>query len=161
VDLRQVLELLSYGVTIVGFPYAIAVYLFAQRKARLHEEEQVYLTLIDEYVNFLQLVLANADLHLRTAQPVAHLSEEQQERKLVLFDILVSLFERAYILVYDEPMSRQKQRLWHSWEDYMREWCRRDDFRASLPQLLQGEDGDFVQHISAIAQQEAASVPPE
>jgi hypothetical protein len=48
-------------------------------------------------------------------------------------------------------MSRQTRRLWSSWEDYMREWCRREDFRADLPELLQGEDPDFQQHIKKIA----------
>jgi hypothetical protein len=32
----------------------------------------------------------------------------------------------------------------------MREWCRREDFRASLPELLEGEDPDFVSYIRAL-----------
>jgi len=73
------------------------------------------------------------------------------ERKSALFGILVSIFERAYILVYEEKMNRQTSRLWSSWEDYMREWCRREDFRTALPQLLEGEDPDFQRHITKIA----------
>ena len=61
----------------------------------------------------------------------------------MLFEILVSIFERAYILVYEERMGRQSARLWSTWEDYMRAWCRRGDFREVLPQLLEGEDPDF------------------
>ena len=49
-------------------------------------------------------------------------------------------------------MSRQARRLWQSWEDYMREWCRRDDFRAALGGLLQGEDEDFQRLITKIAE---------
>jgi hypothetical protein len=52
-------------------------------------------------------------------------------------------------------MNRQAQRLWLSWEDYIREWCRREEFRAELPELLQGEDEDFCRHISRIAADEA------
>jgi hypothetical protein len=36
----------------------------------------------------------------------------------------------------------------------MREWCRRADFCAMLPQLLEGEDPDFVACITAIAREE-------
>lgn len=43
-----------------------------------------------------------------------------------------------------------------TWEDYMREWCRRKDFRETLPELLQGEDEDFQAHIRKIAEAEAA-----
>lgn len=156
--LLTVLEMLSYAVTIIGFPYAIGVYVREQRLARIRDEEAVYLALIDEYVRFQQFVLEHADLHLRAVGPAPALTEDQQERRLVIFDILVSLFERAYILVYDETMPRRQARLWQSWEDYMREWCRREEFRASLPLLLEGEDSDFARHISQIARQEEAQL---
>ena len=60
------------------------------------------------------------------------LNPEQKERRYALFSILVSIFERAYMLVYEDTMSRQTTRLWQSWEDYMREWCRRADFRERM-----------------------------
>jgi len=61
--------------------------------------------------------------------------------------MLVSLFERAYLLMYDEKMSPEQLRRWHSWEDYMRDWCKRADFRATLPTLLEGEDPAFVAYL--------------
>jgi hypothetical protein len=70
--------------------------------------------------------------------------------------MLVSLFEKAYIILYSEDMGRDARRRWLSWEDDMREWCRREDFRAALPQLLEGEDDEFSKHILRIAQAEAA-----
>jgi hypothetical protein len=53
-------------------------------------------------------------------------------------------------------MSDRKLRRWLSWEDYMREWCGREDFRNALPQLLMGEDADFSRYISRLAQEEQA-----
>jgi hypothetical protein len=38
----------------------------------------------------------------------------------------------------------------------MREWCRREDFRNMLPQLLPGEDPEFAAYIVRIADEEAA-----
>lgn len=75
---------------------------------------------------------------------------------MVLFEILVALFERAYILVYEEDMDKDEARLWASWEDYMREWCRRADFREALPALLSGEDPDFAAYISRLSAEEDA-----
>ncbi len=155
---REDWELWSYVVTVVGLPFAIAVFVWEQRKERAAEDEEVYQRLSDEYAEFLKLVLQNSDLHL-TAARIHPLTEEQQERKLVLLDILVSLFERAYLLVYEEDMSGQQQRLWKSWEDYMREWCRREDFRGLLPQLLRGEDPDFAAYIRKLAEEELAHRP--
>jgi len=152
------MEMLSYLVTIVGLPFAIAVLLYEKRKERQNDEEQVYLKLSDEYSSFLRLVLDHADLQLlRRHGPEGQMTNEQEEKKLAIFGILVSLFERAYMLVYEERMSQQDRRLWLSWEDYMREWCRRADFRAALPELLEGEDEQFCHHIERIADQAAGS----
>jgi hypothetical protein len=52
-------------------------------------------------------------------------------------------------------MSEKQARRWHSWEDYMREWCWREDFRACLPELLRGEDPDFAAYIRRLADESA------
>lgn len=149
-------ELASYVVTVVGLPLAITVFIYEQRKERQLEEEELYQRLSDEYADFLRLVLENADLQLQSKLSTSNnLTGEQIERRHTLFEILVALFERAYILVYEQDMNRETRRLWQSWEDYMRQWCRRDDFRAELPELLEGEDEDFSQHILRIAGEES------
>lgn len=148
-------EFLSYVVTIFGFPFAIAIFIYEQRRERQNDEEELYQRLSDEYADFLKLVLENSDLQLLRKEILnQQLTGEQLERRDILFEILVALFERAYILVYEENMNKQTQRLWLSWEDYMREWCRRQDFREMLPKLLEGEDEDFKKHILRIAEQE-------
>ncbi len=155
------LEALSYAVTIIGLPLAIYVFLREQRKERQNDDEEVYLQLSDDYAKFLRLVLENADLRLMTQlRPEQPLTPDQIERRNVLFELLISIFERAYILVYEDRMSRQASRLWQTWVDYMREWCARPDFRELLPQLLQGEDPEFQAYIQGIAKQEAAAPTP-
>ena len=76
---------------------------------------------------------------------------------LVIFDMLMSLFERAYLVAYKEQMSPTEQRRWNSWDDYMREWCRRDDFHNTLPTLLRGEDAAFQNYLRRVAQEERGS----
>jgi len=151
-------ELLSYIVTVFGLPLAIAFFLHEQRKERDNEEEEVYQLLSDAYIDFMKLVLANPDLKLRSQASTPDLSPEQQERTQAMFEILISLFERAYLLAYEDDMSSKQLRRWRSWEDYMREWCRREDFRAQLPRLLQGEDADFASYIRNLAQEESDSL---
>lgn len=151
------MEFLSYVVTVIGLPMAIAVFVHEQRKERHNEEEEIYQQLSDDYQDFLRLVLDHADLKLFSRQPSQEFSEEQVERRSILFGILISLFERAYLLVYEPDMPRRTRRLWQSWEDYMREWCRHQDFRRALPELLRGEDEDFCAHITRIAAEESAT----
>ena len=141
----------SYLVTVVGLPMAIFVWVRDQLRERQNEEEEIYQQLSDSYADFLKLVLSNSDLQLRSTRSPMQLTDEQRERKLILFDILISLFERSYILIYEDDMDRQARRMWQSWEDYMREWCKRNDFRTALPQLIEGEDPDFAAHILRIS----------
>src|SRR5690606_14431259 len=116
-------ELLSYIVTVFGLPLAIYSFIVEQRKERENEAEEVYQLLTADYTEFLKLVMANPDLKLRSQSMAQDLTEEQQERVLVIYEILISLFERAYLLSYDEKMTGKQRRRWLSWEDFMREWC--------------------------------------
>lgn len=152
------LEALSYVVTILGFPGAIAVFVYEHRRRSANEENEIHRNLSEEYDNFLRLVLDNADLLLlRRSGAEPGLSEEQQERREIIFRMLLSLFEKAYIILYDDDMGREAKRRWLSWEDDMREWCRKHDFRAALPDLLEGEDDLFSAYILALARAEAWS----
>ncbi len=148
----ELLEAASYVVTIVGLPLAILVFVREQRRERQNDQEEIYQRLSDDYTSFLKLALDNADLHLlrkQGAEPL--LTDDQRERKYTLLNILV----------YEDRMDRQTRRLWLSWEDYMREWCRRRDFREVLPELLRGEDEDFAAHNGHIAQAEADHPGPD
>lgn len=152
-------ELLSYIVTVFGLPLAIFAFMLEQRKERENEEEEVYQMLSDAYTDFLKLEMSNPDLKLRSQIANADLSEQQRERIQVMFEILISLFERAYLLAFEDHMTGKQLRRWRSWEDYMREWCGRDDFRKLLPRLLQGEDPDFAQYIRQLADEPGPGHP--
>jgi hypothetical protein len=157
-EVREGWELASFVVTALGLPFAIAFFAWEQRKERDNEEEEGYQLLSDAYNDFLKVVLAHPDLHLRTNDPLSNPTTEQVERMLVIFDMLVSLFERAYLVAYKPRMGETERRRWNSWDDYMREWCRRDDFRNALPQLLRGEDPEFQHYLRRIAEEERGAL---
>ena len=147
-------ETASFVVTVFGLPFAIFLFLYEQRKERDAEDEEAYQLLQDAYNDFLKIVLDNPDLQLRSASMRADLSDEQRERTLIIFEMLIALFERAYIVSYEPDLKGVALRRWNSWDDYMREWCRREDFYYLLPQLLRGEDPDFAAYIRRIADTE-------
>jgi hypothetical protein len=154
----EAFELASYIVTVIGLPMAIGIFFYEQRKERENEEEEAYQLLSNAYTDFLKIVLANADLQLRTHEPLPDPTPEQKERMWVIFDMLVSLFERAFLVAYKDDMTPTERRRWNSWDDYMREWCRRDDFFNALPQLLRGEDPAFAAYMQRLAQEERAAL---
>ena len=152
--MRDAWELASFIVTALGLPFAIAFFAWEQRKERDNEEEEAYLHLADAYNDFLKIVLANADLQLRTNAALANPTPEQNERMLTIFDMLISLFERAFLVAYKDDMTPTEQRRWNSWDDSIREWCRRDDFHNALPTLLRGEDPEFTAYVRRVAAEE-------
>jgi hypothetical protein len=153
-------ELASYVVTTLALPFAILVFAWEQRKERDNEDEEAYQLLSNAYTDFLKVVLAHPDLRLRTREPLPDPSPEQRERMLVIFDMLISLFERAYLVAYKQDMSEAEARRWNSWDDYMREWCQREDFHNALPLLLRGEDPAFQDYIRRVADEEGGALIP-
>jgi hypothetical protein len=153
-------EIASYVVTVIGLPLAIALFFYEQRKERANEEDEVYQLLSDAYNDFLKVVIDNPDLRLRSDLATPDLSSEQQERMLLIFDMLISLLERAYLTAYDDDMTASQKRRWNSWEDFMRQWVRRDDFYYRLPQLLKGEDPEFAAYLQALAAGERGGAVP-
>jgi len=152
----QTWELLSYMVTVFGLPVAMAVFLYDKRKERIAEEEEVYAALANSYQDFLRLAIENADLRLMSKTRTDELNPEQRERMRAIFGLLIALFERAYLLLYDTDLTGKDARRWRSWEDFMQEWCGRDDFREAIPELLLGEDPEFARYIRKLAEEMAA-----
>jgi hypothetical protein len=147
-------EVASFVVTVFGLPFAIFLFLYEQRKERDNEDEEAYQLLQNAYNDFLKIVLDNPDLQLRSTIKPHDLTDEQRERTLIIFEMLIALFERAYIVSYEPDLKGIALRRWNSWDDYMREWCRREDFYYLLPQLLRGEDPDFAAYIRRVADDE-------
>ncbi len=155
---RDFWELASYVVTALGLPLAMAIFVFEQRKERANEEAEVYQLLANAYNDFLKVVIDNPDLHLFTNSATPDLTPLQQERMLVILDMLMSLFERAYLTAWGERMNEPQQRRWNVWEDFMREWIRRDDFHLRIEALLIGEDPDFQAYFRDLVRQERGSM---
>jgi hypothetical protein len=156
---RDFWELASYVVTALGLPLGIGVFVYEQRKERANEETEVYQVLANAYTDFLKVVIDNPDLHLFTNSATPDLSPQQLERMLVIFDMLMSLFERAYLTAWRPVMEGDVLRRWNVWEDFMREWIRREDFNARIEDLLIGEDPDFQLYFRGLVQQGRGALP--
>jgi hypothetical protein len=153
-------ELLSYMVTVLGLPLAVGVFLFEKRKERKAEEEEVYAALANSYQDFLRLALDNPDLRLMSQTRTCDLNPEQLERMRAIFGMLIALFERAYLLLFDTDLTGKDARRWRSWEDFMQEWCGREDFREAMPELLRGEDPEFAAYLQRLSSDATSASGP-
>jgi hypothetical protein len=157
-DTLRLWEFGSYLVTVIGLPVALYVLWREHRESRVNElkeieqrDEETYLRLSEQYTEFVEAVLRYPELGLHPRLPeMTDLPPEAQARKLLFFEMLIELFERAYILLHEEVLDAQGARRWRSWADYMEQWCGRRDFREALPALLSGEDPAFANYILAL-----------
>lgn len=150
-DWMQAWELASYIVTTLGLPLAVITFIYQQRRERDNEDEEAYQMLSDAYIDFLKVVLANPDLPLRDGHAVPDPSDEQRRRMQTIHQMLISLFERAYLVAWTDERDGAAARRWASWDDYMREWLAQDSFHDALPTLLRGEDPEFCRHMLKLA----------
>ncbi len=147
----QAWELASYVVTTLGLPLAVITFIYQQRRERDNEDEEAYQMLSDAYIDFLKVVLANPDLPLRDSHATPDITDEQHRRMQTIHQMLISLFERAYLVAWTDEHDGPAARRWASWDDYMREWLAHDSFHTALPTLLRGEDPEFCRHMLKLA----------
>lgn len=144
----EIMELLSYIATVVGIPLAILTFIIQERKERQSEQEEIYDKLMEHYSNIQEKLFEYPELDEHDA-PI--FDPEAARRQAILYEMLVSLFERAFILLYGET-DPNYQRMWNSWMDYIELWSRRPNFRTALPRLMVGEDPHFVAFMAKVTQ---------
>ena len=144
-------EMLSYLVTVLGLPFAAFALWREMRAERANEEkeleqreDEIYVALSQQYSAILEAALAHPELDALDSSGGAALTGEQQRRQAIYYEMLLALFERAFILLYEDAPSGQGGRRWQSWEDFFAYWLKRPDFARYVENNLQGEDPAFV-----------------
>lgn len=143
-------EFMSYLVTVLGLPLAGFALWREMRAERANEakeieqrEDEIYVALSQQYSALLESALAHPELDLQETA-TADLSPEQRRRQAIYYEMLMALFERAFILLYEDAPSGQGGRRWGSWADFFAYWLKRPDFARYVEANLQGEDPAFV-----------------
>jgi len=139
-DFVHWMELLSYMATVVGIPLGLSIFLYQEHKERQNEEEEIYDKLMEHYTQVLTKLFEHPELDQHD-KPLEN--GEDIRRQRIIYDMLVSLFERAFILLHGTRKPAY-ERMWNSWNDYITYWSKRENFRAMLPELMKGEDPAFV-----------------
>lgn len=145
-------EYASYLVTVLGFPLALFAIWREMRAERINEhkeieqrEDEIYVELSQQYTAFLEAVLNHPELDLMGEAPERPLlTAHQGQQKRIYFEMLIALFERAYILLYEPDLGGDAARRWQSWADYMDWWLKNPDFCAYALDNLAGEDPAFA-----------------
>jgi len=72
--------------------------------------------------------------------------EEPKIKQIVAFEILTSIFERAYVLYFDKSKKiRNKQ--WTGWEDYIKIWLDDEEYKVSWSKMGDTWEKDFENYM--------------
>lgn len=145
--LLELMEFLSYLATVIGIPLAIGMFFFQEKKERQNEQEEIYDKLMGHYAEIQQRLFEHPELDMHGAPST---DPETQRRQYILYEMLVSLFERSFILLAEETDPAYR-RMWHSWVDYIESWLAKPNFVAALPALMKGEDPYFVAYVAKLS----------
>src|SRR5438105_627431 len=148
---KDIFELLSYVTVVLGLPAAIYQYRRSKLREQADREYGTYNALDEKYLDFQRLCFEHPDLDIfdipdASPQP---LNEEQMKRELIAFTMLISVFERAYLMYHDQT-NRVKAAQWTGWDEYIRAYCDRDNFRNAWEVSGETFDRNFENYVEDI-----------
>lgn len=152
------LSSLSYIVTLMGIPVFLYSYIRNLVEERKQKEYGTYDALDKQYIEFQQLAISYPRLNVADFEldnPPTDLSQEESMVQRVLFSILISLFERAYLMYKDKSRTIRRSQ-WSGWDIYIEKYCRRPSFVAAWfngqepdPNFSAEFDEDFERYMRA------------
>lgn len=135
-NLILVLTLLATGLTIW----------WQLRKANEDRENGTYDSLDERFTRFLEICIQYPELEVYNParDNWAELSAQDARRQLILYQILVSIFERAYLLYNETHVRKSKTRRnqWEGWVRYIRYYSEHPTFLYAWMEEKIGEDMD-------------------
>jgi hypothetical protein len=93
------MELASYIATVFGIPFAIVVFMHQELKERRIEQQEIYDKLMDHYTEIQDKLFEFPEIDFHD-NPIY--DPEDARRQYILYEMVVSLFERSFILLYGE-----------------------------------------------------------
>ena len=129
---KDVFELASYIVIVLGLPAALYQYRRSVLKEQQDREYGTYNALDEKYLEFQRMCFEHPRLDIFDIPDGATtaLSPVEQKQELVAFTMLFSIFERAF-LMYADQSSTIKRRQWSGWHEYLTDFCSRENFRRA------------------------------
>lgn len=153
-NLKCSLDIITSFITILGVPTGLYIYYSNKKKEREQKELEVYNSLDDKYIDFLKLCAQYPDLKISAdnREDSNNLTEAQKYQRLSIYEILISLLERADLL-YKSRSTKIKKQQFKGWESYKNDWMKTKSFREAWNTLGSEYEETFVQSMNTLYNQ--------
>ncbi len=151
---QAALDFLEKFITLGVLPATLTLFFRERKKERLAAQYQVYDSLDEHYGEFLKRMMDNPLLPVYppdAALSLAGLTEPEQVKRLAAFELLVSIFERAFLMYRSEDLVEQDKQ-WSGWAACMQSWCTRPGWNAFYARINGDQfDRDFDRYLRELA----------
>ena len=148
--IARAVELLSLVSIAVTLPIGVAEFYFGRREERRERIEDNYDQLDQRYIEFEQLCLANIALDCADEAmiPPPAMSPEDRMKQRLLYNILLSILERAYLRYQLEELDDRRSQ-WAGWDEYATRFLTRPSFRELWNEQGGDSDSYFQDYMNA------------
>lgn len=170
IENREFLEAAANLVTALGFIITIGGLFFALRTYRAERErerlEKAYGTFDDldnKYVEFMYKCTEHPRLDFFSvpAPKGRSLSDADRLIERAMFAVLISIFERAFLMFERHADREARERQYPGWVECMKTYCTRGSFLAEWNAIGGQFDSSFQREMNAIIAQTSGGNPVE
>lgn len=163
IDIQQYLQAGSNIATTLGIIFAMAgltvtirTYRNERKKERIAREYETFNDLDDKYVEFMYACTQHPhlDLFSDAADPNRKISPEDLNTEKALYSVLISIFERAFVLFERQADKNIRGLQYLGWIECMKTYCTRRSFLSQWNKIGKQFDNDFQIKMNSIIQEE-------
>lgn len=156
IEVKQWLELLSYAAAVLGIPGAIWIYYKDKVRDRKIKEKEVLFTSHSLYVDYLKICLDNPELDTYIFPLGKDGMDIKHKKELIVFEILFTYLESAYLYYKDQSPQIRKQR-WDGWNKYIEDFASQENFKKAWDMTSGQLDEDFMRYMNSVMKKRKSS----
>jgi len=153
-EVKDLFELLSYVVVLIGVPLGLAQYVRSVSSQRRTREYETYSATDDHFISYMLLCLDNPELDVFDVSDaeLQRAGMGEKKREVIAFTLLFSILERAFLMYSDfsrdTPTATQKIQK-DAWDGYLEDFARRGNFQKAWELSGHRFDERFQVHVDA------------
>jgi hypothetical protein len=130
---------------IIGIAISCRTYSTQKIKDRLDREYGTFDELDDKYIEFMYVCAQHPELDLFSEPALGNrnLTHEQLKTERALYAVLISIFERAYVMFEQRAEKQMYERQFSGWEKCMESYCGRKSFLSEWERIGEQFDSAF------------------
>jgi hypothetical protein len=157
-NVKTALDILADIVILLGIPTGLFQFRRAVKKEQQDRAYVAYDAVDKEYLEFERLCFHHPRLDISGIDNALSycLTPEEQKQERIALMLLISMFERAFLMYHDQPIII-KQRQWSGWKVYIDIYCKRENFRKAWHACGETFDSEFRGYMKDIVPPSATS----